>query len=232
MSTASLRRTPPSPVRLLMGDYHLRLLSLLLLRPSEDFHLREIERLTGVPAGPASRELRRFLEAGLVTRRRVGNQVRYQADRGCVVFEEVAGLLRKTTGMADILRDALAPLAKRIALAFIFGSAAQGKEGPFSDVDVLIVGEVSFEEVVAAIQRPQAALGRPINPVILSRADFSGKRASGDGFLRRVLAEPKILLIGSLDEPGKSREDGPVEAPQRRSRRGGAAPRRGRAKPR
>lgn len=201
MSTTIARKTSKSPTRLLFGHYHLKLLSLLLLRPTEDFHLREIERLSGVPAGPASRELRRFLEAGIVTRRRTGNQVRYQADRGCVVFEELAGLLRKTTGMADVLRDALVPLAEGITLAFIFGSAAQGKEGPFSDLDLLIVGTPTFEEVVAAISAPQALLGRPVNPVILTPADFTAKLASGDGFLGRVLGEPKIMLIGSLDEP-------------------------------
>lgn len=232
MSTTTARQPSKSPARLLFGDYHLRLLSLLLLRPAEDFHLREIERLTGVPSGPASRELRRFLEAGIVSRRRTGNQVRYQADRGCVVFEELAGLLRKTTGMADVLRDALAPLAEEIALAFIFGSAAQGKEGPFSDVDVMIIGTPSFEEVVDAIQEPQAMLGRPINPVILKPVDFAAKRAAEEGFVSRVLAEPKIMLMGSLHEPGKPGQDRPAQAAHRRSRRGGIAAGRGRAKPR
>ncbi len=175
-SPSKSRPAPTSPVRLLVGDYHLRLLALLLLRPSQDIHLREIERLTGVPSGPASRELRRFLEAGLVTRRMVGNQVRYQADRGCIVFEELAAMLRKTTGMADVVREALLPLGGKITLAFIFGSAAQGKEGPFSDVDLLIVGRASFEEVVAPIQQPQDMLGRPINPAIVETPPISPRR--------------------------------------------------------
>lgn len=179
----------------------MRLLSLLLLRPSEDFHLREIERLTGVPAGPASRELGRFVQSGIATRRRAGNQVRYRADRTCVVFEELAGMLRKTTGMADVLREALSALKGKVKLAFVFGSAAKGQEGPFSDVDLMIVGTVSFEAAVAAIQKPQTALGRPVNPVILRPGEFAAKRKAGDGFLARVLAEPKIMLIGALDEP-------------------------------
>ncbi len=110
-------------------------------------------------------------------------------------------MLRKTTGMADILRDALSALSEKVTFAFIFGSAAQGKEGPFSDVDLMIVGTTSFEEAVDAIQKPQAMLGRPVNPVILRPAEFTAKRAAGDGFLARVLAEPKIMLIGALDEP-------------------------------
>jgi predicted nucleotidyltransferase len=232
MSTTLSPNTCSSPVRLLLGDYHLRLLALLLLRPSEDFHLREVARLTGVPAGPANRELRRFLAAGLVTRRQAGNQVRYQADRGCIVFDEMAALLRKTTGMADIVRESLSPLARKITLAFIFGSAAQGKEGPFSDADVMIVGSPSFEEVVAAIEPTQTALGRPINPVIMAAADFAAKRSLREGFLSRILAEPKIMLIGSLDEPGQPRKDGPAQAAHRQPRRSGPAARRSRAKPR
>jgi len=200
MSAITTHRVTTSPVRLLIGDYHLRLLSLLLLRPGQDFHLREIERLTGVPSGPASRELSRFLDSGIVTRRRTGNQVRYQADRTCLVYEELASMLRKTIGIADVLRDALSALDDKVTLAFVFGSAAQGKEGPFSDVDLMVIGTASFEEVVDAIQKPQATLGRPVNPVILRPPEFAEKRATADGFLSRVLAEPKIMLIGSLDE--------------------------------
>lgn len=206
MLTMSTRRKPlseTSPVRLLVGDYHLRLLSLLLLRPDEDFHLRQIERLTGVPAGPARRELQRFLRAGLVTSRRVGNQVRYRADRGCLVYDELAAMLRKTVGIADVLRVALAPLAKQIKAAFVFGSVAQGKEGPYSDVDLMIVGTASFEDVVMAVHGAEQGLGRRINPVIFRPRDFAAKARIGDGFVRRVLNEPKIMLLGALDEPGK-----------------------------
>ncbi len=201
MSTKLQRPPVTSPARLLIGDYHLRLLALLLLRPDEDFHLREIERLTGVPAGPARRELQRFLAAGLVKRRAVGNQVRYQANRDCAVFDELAGLLRKTVGLSDILRTALLPLGRKVAAACVFGSVAAGTEGPYSDVDVLIVGTASFEAVVAALAGPQQEIGRAINPVIYRPADFAAKRAAGDRFVLRVLREPKIMLIGSLDEP-------------------------------
>lgn len=201
MSTKLKRSTETSPVRLLLGGYHIRLLSLLLLHPEEEFYLRQIERLTGVPAGPARRELQRMVQAGLVTSRRVGNQVRYQADRGCVVFEDLAGMLRKTTGMADVLRDALAPLARRIEAAFVFGSVAQGREGPYSDVDLMIVGTVSFEEVVAATDTAEQQLGRRINPVIFRPHDFAAKFEAGDGFVRRVMNEPRIMLFGEIDEP-------------------------------
>ena len=212
MSTKRPKPSATSPLRVLLGDYHIRLLSLLLLRPGEDFHLRQIERLAGVPVGTARRELLRFQTAGVVSVKRVGNQVRYQADRRCVVFEELASMLRKTVGMADVLREALAPLAAEIELAFIFGSVAQGKEGPFSDIDVMIVGTVSFDAVVAAVQAPQERLGRPINPVILRPGEFRTRLKTGDGFAGRVSGEPRIMLFGELDESRKPSQDRPAQA--------------------
>ncbi|MHB1956359.1 MAG: nucleotidyltransferase domain-containing protein [Sulfobacillus sp.] len=204
MSTDRLKVPETTPVRLLLGDYHRRLLALLLLRPEEDFHLREIERLTGVPAGSARRELQRFGAAGLTESHRVGNQVRYKADRHCVVYEELASMLRKTTGMADVLRGALALMADRIEMAFLFGSTAQGKEGPYSDIDVMVIGTVSFEEVAKAVYGVQEKLGREVNPVILSPHEFASKLDAKDPFISRVMAESKIMLWESLREPGKS----------------------------
>lgn len=202
MSTESTIDPIRSPVRLLFGDYHLRLLSLLLLRPDEDFHLREIERLTGVPVGPARRELQRFVDAGLVTRRAVGNQVRFQADRLCLVYEELAAMLRKTTGIADPIREALLPLADRIDFAALFGSVARGQEGPRSDIDLLIVGDADFDSVVTVTHPVEARLGRPINPSIFTAKAFQAKRADQESFVSRILREPMIPLVGAVDELG------------------------------
>lgn len=204
MSTDKPKVPESTPVRLLFGDYHRRLLALLLLRPEEDFHLREIERLTGIPVGSARRELHRFGAAGLTESRRVGNQVRYKADRRCVVYEELASMLRKTTGMADVLRGALAPMADRIETAFLFGSTAQGKEGPYSDIDLMIIGAVAFEEVAKAVYGVQEKLGREVNPVILRPYEFASKLDIRDPFVSRVMTEPKIMILGALRESGKS----------------------------
>jgi predicted nucleotidyltransferase len=202
VSTKAPKPPQRSPVRLLFGDYHLRLLSLLLLRPEQDFHLREIERLSGVPVGPARRELQRFVDAGLVTRRAAGNQVRFKADTSCIVFEELAAMLRKTTGIADPIREALQPFADRIDFAALFGSVAGGREGPRSDVDLLIVGDVDFDTVVAATHPLEARLGRPINPSIFSAAAFRAKHAETGGFVSRVLGAPMIPLLGTRDDLG------------------------------
>ena len=201
-----LKRTPQL-VELLFGAYRRQVLSLLLLRPDESFYVREISRLTEVPAGSVHRELKALTDAGLLSRTAAGNQVRYQASRNCPIFEELAAIFRKTAGLADILRDLLAPLAGKISLAFVFGSVAQGKEKAISDIDLLVVGSVSFPAVVEACHLGQESLGREVNPVVMSKAAFQTKRKERDRFVMRVLKEPKIFLVGDAGELGKLGED-------------------------
>ena len=109
--TIKLGPATANPALLLFGRYHRDLLGLLLLRPEQTFHIREIVRLTGIPAGSAHRELKRFAEAGLLKQTRIGNQVHYQADRGSAIFEELASIFRKTVGIADVLREFVATLS-------------------------------------------------------------------------------------------------------------------------
>jgi predicted nucleotidyltransferase len=194
-------------VELLFGAYRRQVLSLLLLRPDESFYVREIGRLTGVPAGSLHRELKALTGAGLLVRSAAGNQVRYQASRRCPIYEELAAIFRKTAGLADVLRELLSPLATRISLAFIFGSIAQAKAKATSDIDLLVVGSVSFPAVVDACHLGRERLGREVNPVVMSKAAFHAKQRARDRFISRVLKEPKIFLIGDASELGKLAED-------------------------
>lgn len=191
---------------MLFGAYRRQVLGLLLLRPDESFYVREIERLTGVPAGSLHRELKQLTEAGLLTRTASGSQVLYQAVRTCPIFEELAGIFRKTAGMADVLREALEPHRDAIEFALVFGSVARGEESSESDVDVLVVGKIAFSKVVAVMAATQPRLMREVNPVVMSGQNFRSKRTGNDRFITRILAEPKIMLMGSLD--GDSSEPG------------------------
>jgi predicted nucleotidyltransferase len=197
----------PQLVEVLFGAYRRQILALLLLRPDESFYVREIGRLTGVPAGSLHRELKLLGDAGLLQRSTVGNQVRYQLDRACPIQEELAGIFRKTAGLADILREALAPLAGKIRLAFIFGSVALGKERITSDVDVVVLGAASFASVVAAVSRAGERLRRDVNPVVMTKSAFDAKRAGRDRFVGRVVREPKIFLLGDANEFAKLADD-------------------------
>ncbi len=190
------------PVEILFGNYRRKILSLLLLRPDERFHVREIARMLDIPAGSLHRELKMLAESELLNRFKSGNQVYYQANRGCQIFAELAGLFRKTAGLADVIRDALAPLHEEVEIAFIFGSVAQGRERAASDVDLLIVGEASFTDVVGALAETHQKLGREINPVVMTRDEFYQKSAT-DPFVMRLINEKKIYVRGNDNDFGQ-----------------------------
>ncbi len=183
-------------VELMFGAYRRELLAKLLLRPDEDFHLRELERMTGIPAGSLHRELKALFEAGLLLKERQGNQVRYRANRTCPVYEELASIFRKTVGLAGVLSDALADLSGRIALAFVFGSLAVGRQNYSSDVDLMIIGDISLLEAVTALASTQGKLGREINPVVMTADKFGAQAEKKERFISRVVEEPKIFVIG------------------------------------
>ena len=188
---------------LLFGNYRRRVLGLLLLHPEKTYHVREIARLTKTAPGTLHKELTRLAEAGLLSREQVGNQLRYAANRDCPVFEELASILRKTSGLADSVLDALIGLTQQIDVALIFGSVARGKERAGSDVDVLIIGSLGFADAVKALHPVQEKIGREINPVVMSPMEFERKQHDGDGFVRELLAKEKFFLIGDEDELGK-----------------------------
>jgi predicted nucleotidyltransferase/DNA-binding HxlR family transcriptional regulator len=184
---------------LLFPEYRRRVLGLLLLRPGEVLHGREIARRTGLAAGTLTRELGRLAEAGLLKREKRGNQQAYSADTSSPIFVELASILRKTSGVADVLAQALAPAASRLCVAFVFGSVAQGRETAGSDIDLMLVGDLGFRDAIALLHPTQATLGREVNPKLYSAAEFQDM-ARTEPFLVDVLAKPKIFVIGNADE--------------------------------
>lgn len=184
---------------LLFPEYRRRVLGLLLLRPDEALHGREIARRTGLQAGTITRELGKLAEVGLLKRVKRGNQQVYSADTDSPVFTELASILRKTSGLADVLAQALAPVAPQLRLAFIFGSVARGHETAGSDVDVMLIGDLGFRQAVALLHPCQATLGRELNPKLFSTREFVEK-ATAEPFLIDVLAKPKIFLLGNAHD--------------------------------
>jgi len=188
---------------LLFGAYRQRALTQLLLHPECSYHVRELARLTGTTAGTLHKELARLAEVGLLLREKQGNQVRYRANRECPVFAELAGLFRKTTGLAGVLAEALHSLQPAPQLALVFGSIARGEESAGSDVDLLLIADCSFADAVRALHPAQAILQREINPVLYSTAEFGRRLGAREGFVLNILANPKLFIIGNAHDLGK-----------------------------
>jgi predicted nucleotidyltransferase len=165
------------------------------------FYLRQAIRIVNLGSGSVQRELANLTRAGILKRTDEGSQAYFQANRQCVVFDELHGLIRKTFGVASVLQDSLSSLAHRIRVAFIYGSVAAGTETSESDVDVMVVGdEVSIDKIVSALTPAQLELGREVNPSVYGTAEFCRKLAQGRHFLSNVTRGPKIFLIGDETE--------------------------------
>jgi len=184
----------------LFGRARRLILGWLLGHPHEAFFLRQLVRQTRLSPGSVQRELNALVEAGLVTRQAQGRQVYFQADRSSPVFPELRSLFAKTAGLVDVLRDALSPLTDRIVAAFVFGSAARNELRNDSDVDLLIVGSVSFGDVVDRLGEVQRTLGREINPTVYPVEEFQRKLAGRHHFLTSVLKTPVMFVMGGNDD--------------------------------
>jgi predicted nucleotidyltransferase len=178
-----------------------RVLGLLFGQPDRRFQSAEIIRLAKSGTGAAHRQLQRLSEAGLVTVAREGNQKHYQACRQAPIFAELHALILKTVGVCEPLRVALVPVADRIHAAFVYGSVSKRADRATSDLDLLVVADdLAYPDLYTALQTAEAALARPVNPTLLTRAEWKEKRARRDSFVARVAAQPKLFVIGSEDD--------------------------------
>jgi uncharacterized protein len=175
-------------------------LSLLYGHPDQAFYLRQIVRATSGGHGAVQRELKTLSEAGILRRTVRDKQVYFQANSECPVFEELKVLIVKTAGVADVLKAALALLGDRIQIALIYGSVARTKQKRDSDVDLLVVGDAAFREVVATLADAQSQLGREVNPAVYAPDEFQSKLASRHHFLTSVLKTEMVFLIGNERE--------------------------------
>lgn len=177
-----------------------RVLGLLFGQPERSFYASEVIQRVDSGSGAVQRELANLVQSGLVTVRPVGNQKHFQANSASPIFAELCSIVQKTIGLAGPLREALAPLAGRIAAAFVYGSVAKQSDTASSDIDLMILGDdLTYGDVFGALESANAALGRAVNPTILSRADFAKRVTNQESFLTRVLQQPKVWIIGGED---------------------------------
>lgn len=174
-----------------------KVLGLLYGKPDQSFDANKIARWVQVGKGSLMRELDHLQRAGILTLNRQGNQTHYRANPDCPIYTELLGIVRKTFGIGEQLRAALAPLANRLVWAFVYGSIAKGSDHAGSDIDLMLIGEnIGYGDVVERLLPVEKRLGRSINPTIYMPADWLAKKAAGNSFVPRVSEQDKINLIG------------------------------------
>src|SRR5579859_5943212 len=181
----------------LFSNVQQRVLAYLYGQPARSFFATELIRLAGGGSGAVQRELARLEDSGLVTVSRVGTQKHYQANPKSPIFAELCAIAQKTVGLAEPLREALKPLAKRIAAAFVYGSVAKKRDTATSDIDLMVIsGKVTYADLFAVLEEVSARLGRQVNPTVYSPQELAKRVKQDNAFVTRVLAQPKIWLIG------------------------------------
>lgn len=182
------------------------ILATLLLHADREWYFRDLAKHLGLRPSSLTRELKSLANAGVLRRREDGNRVYYQADWACPFLPELRGLMLKTAGLVDVLREALRPLANRIVLAFVYGSVARGEELAESDIDLMVVGRTGRFELTRPLQQAEKQLARPVNPTVYKPAEFAKKVASDDHFVRAVLNKEKLFVVGDEHDLDRARE--------------------------
>jgi predicted nucleotidyltransferase len=173
-------------------------LRLLFADEGRELHLRELTRQSGLSLGTLQTEVKKLCAADLLVSRRDGNRLCFRANAAHPLFTDLRQLVLKTAGLREVLADALRHVPGT-ELAFVFGSLAAGSGKAGSDVDLMIVGEASLRALAPPLRKAAEQLGREINPVTMTRAEFSRDRAKKP-FLREVLAKEKLFIKGNIDE--------------------------------
>ena len=180
-----------------------RVLGLLYGLPDRSFFANEIITLSGSGSGAVQRELARLESSGLATARWIGNQKHYQANKESPIFYGLWEIVQKTVGLAGPLHEALRPHESQIRAAFVFGSVAKKQDSVASDIDLMIISDsLSYADLFTTLEAVTERLGRKVNPTVLSEKDFAKKSKAGSAFVKRVLSQPKIWLIGSENDLG------------------------------
>jgi predicted nucleotidyltransferase len=207
----------PKPKRRGLGDVLFgrnrgKVLGLLLGNPDRSYYLREIAAAIGTKPGTIAPELALLDRLGLLVSKRIGNQLFYRADQESPIFKELQALVAKTGGIFQLLGSALEKLSSRIDCAFVFGSFARQEETTHSDVDLLVIGRVELDDVLAQLQSVEKQIQRPINPTVYSPEDFSAKVGGGSHFVTAILRGAKVFIVGDENELRRVSRQQPSEA--------------------
>ena len=175
------------------------ILQLFFLDPTKRYYLRELERILNISVGNIRRELLSLEKSGLFKHEKAGNQVYYSVNKEAPIFDEFSRIVFKTIGVGGVIKNALKK-NKGIKLAFIFGSYAKGEEDSLSDIDLMVIGKPSEDKLILEILKVEKKLSREVNYHIFSLADWEKRIKGENSFLKNILSQAKIFLIGDKNE--------------------------------
>lgn len=189
-------------------------LAATVMHPEKWWFLADLARHIGVPPSSLQREMDSLVQAGVLLRRQEGKQVYFKPDLNCPILGELQGIMTKTLGLVNVLRETLDSFKESIKVAFVYGSFARSEEISESDVNLIIVGVATLSDLAPALQKAEEKLGRQVNPILFSLEEFTTKLKQNHHFLTNVLEGEKLFLFGSQDDLAATHRIQPSQGPQ------------------
>lgn len=180
---------------LFSSKLRIRILSHFFFHPGESYHVRRLANALGEPVGAVGRELNNLGKAGILASRPIGNQKHYSPRQDSPIHDELRSIFLKTSGASAALRAAFEERAD-IEIAFVYGSYASGEAHASSDIDLMVIGDISDRDLAPAVARVERRLGREINYSLYHRTEVEKRIGKKGDFVHEVLVGPKIVLIG------------------------------------
>lgn len=190
--------------KLFSSKARVEIMKLFLFNPHDSYYQSQISSLTHQPIRAVQRELERLVSIGLIAKAMQGNRVYYKTNTKCSIFNELKSIFFKTVGIAEVLKARL-EAKEDIKIAFIYGSYAKGQENLMSDIDLMVVGNVSSRRLSSILAEVKRELGREINYVVFTEDEYRQKVRKKNHFISSVLDDKKIFIIGNRDELKRTR---------------------------
>lgn len=184
--------------RLFSSRVRIELIAHFVLHPGSHYHTRGLEKVLHANYSAIWKELRNLEEAGLLVSEEDAGRKLFRLNPEFPLIDELRAIFLKTAGAGDGIRKALQGL-DGIDAAFIYGSYAQGKADAYSDLDLMIIGNIELQSLSTSLSRLEGEFGRPINVVTYAPEEWRSKLANKDPFVTDVQRGPKLMLIGSED---------------------------------
>lgn len=185
---------------LFSSETRIALLNRFLMHPGEEFYLRQLSGHFGLSPRLISLELQNLQSIGLLKKRISGNHHYYTINREHLLFNELQQIFMKTVGLKDVIKTYLTPFEMEISMAFIYGSLAKGNATAESDVDLMIVGNLSTRKLSGAMIKAGRELGRQVNFSVFSINEFKERHTAGDHFVSSIMNDAKKFIIGNTHE--------------------------------
>ncbi len=189
-----------SPIDPLINKTTQGLLAATVLQPGRWWYLSDLAKYLRRRPSSLQIPLAGLVSAGILSRRKEGNRVYFQANPDCPFLSDLQGLMAKTVGLVEVLREALVPLKDRLEVAFVHGSVAKSSEGAASDIDVIAIGSLGLADLSPVLEKAEARLGRQVNVNVYFPEEFAKKLVAKNHFICSVVNTEKLFVVGDTDD--------------------------------